>query len=523
MHVIITGQSNRFKFIANCASGIVTQVVTVICGIVLVPLALHYLGTERFGYYQLGKSAIVFLGLMQAGMGPALVRFYSQSIATQNKEQTNEISSSALLVLSILGLLLAAASALVIPGFINAYATKAEHLKPDLMLYLVCLSGSLLLSIVSLAPQGYLLGKNQYTTVNIIGSFEQILRMLLLFLAFNLFTPSLGMMGIIILASAVVKNILLLLFAKRLTSEVALLSYGNAKLSTCITIIRFSGLTFIGTIASAVIAQGPVLITGRYLDANSVAWLAPVFLVSLSMQQLLGNLAKPLVPIASRFRHDGRSAELGAVSIMISQALSVAGLTLALPFVVFGMDWTALWLGNDMAWIWKMISIMAISTALSQTQFANYFLALGGGNITPMITSQVALAAFTCIGLLIGFHFFSLTLIQCVIFIAIAKCIRNVIYLPFAYSKELFFKIPAYMVNVYVLPVVLALVCASVTWSLCRTVDTKSILALFVQSSLLVGFYLVACCVVLLSASQRRFVLHYLRFKPLMPAKDGVI
>ena len=496
--------TSKQQYIVNCATGLLAQLATAACGIVLVPFALRHMGTELFGTYQLGRSIIVMLSLLQAGMGPTLVRFCAQAIAGGDRGRIREISGSSLLVLIVLGGIAMGVSLLLIPLFIRTYCGGDAVLGRDASGYLVLLSVSLFLNIVSLAPQGLLLGANQYGRDNLVTIGDQVLRLVLIMAAFHVCTPSLTLMGAAFMVSSTVRSGILFRMAKTLRGADGLFAVQAATRSMGLAFLGFGSLTFAGTLAGAAIAQGPTLIMGRYLGTAAVAALAPVLLVSTSMQQFLSNLAKPLVPVASKLRQAHRDEELGTVSVAVSQVLTVAGLTLVVPLVLYGEGWTALWLGGGFAWTWKMIAGLAAATALSQSQFANYYLALGGGDIRRLVYSQILLAVCICGGLAAGFAHYDWKVAHAVAYVAAAKCLRNVVYLPAAYASELHFGVVGYMIKVYAVPVVLATGCVVGAWQIFGAAETPAQLVL--KSAGVSGGYLLLCGLLLLSPGQRRSV-----------------
>ena len=499
---------DRKRFILHCSTGLLAQFTSVAAGLFLLPFVIHHLGQERVGVFQLGRSSLVFLSLLQAGMGPALVRFTAQAFASDNHENIRQIGGTAAVVLGSLAFLTGGLSVALIPTFLKAYGLDgAVDLRVDTVRFLALLSASLTVNMLALVPQGLLLGANRYSFDNFVTCMDQILRILFMVASFHFKSPSLTLLGLSIFVSGVIRLTLLIVAVNRGVRIQGALSPRNARLAMARSIFSFSAWTFAGTIAASIIAQGPNLIIGKQIGPAAVALLAPVFLISLSMQQLLGNLSKPLVPLGSRARQTGRDSDLGRMSIVVSQVISLVGLAMALPISVLGYDWIACWLGADLAWTWKMAAVMGVGTALAQSQFANYFLALGGGDIRPMIKSQFLLAVVSCCGLWAGIRWFEWGLMSCVLFITGCKCLRNIVYLTWAYSRSLHYSISSFAWSVYVLPAGLALMCAG-AWQILigRHWQGATLLDLCFKSASLVLLFTLASIFTFTSPEQRRMM-----------------
>ena len=447
--------SPKRQFALNAASGVVAQGVMVGVGLVLIPYLISQLGTKAYGISQLAQSTLVFFSFLQLGMGPTLARYCSQTIARHDREATRKISSTAQFLLGILGLLGAFGIICFIPFFLKFYEIPPE-MKYQASGLLFCLAVSFLLNFIFMVPQGLVLGSNRYDQANGVEIFTHLLRLGFILLTFWLFGPSLLLLGICILLAQFFRFTMYFSLAILHTGRSALFSIRWVNRETVKLLFGFSSLNLINTLANTLVIQGPVLIMGRVLGAEMVALFAPAVLVATAVEGFLGRISTPLVPLASKAQAENTPKKLGEWSVIVAGTGATLGLAVAIPFCVFGDQITGLWLGADMANVWIPIAIMLTGTVISQSAGANYFLAIGGGCIHPTVYSQIILGIACSIGVTIGMIYFGWQLIGVAIFITTCRCLRNVFYLTYAYSKPFLYSVSHYIWTVYAKPVLFA-------------------------------------------------------------------
>ena len=63
----------------------ITMIATVAVSILYTPFLLRSLGSQQYGLYNMGQSAIAYLGLAEFGFGNAVVRYSSKYRAEGNE------------------------------------------------------------------------------------------------------------------------------------------------------------------------------------------------------------------------------------------------------------------------------------------------------------------------------------------------------------------------------------------------------------------------------------------------------
>ena len=472
----------------NTFSGWAAQLIFALVGFCLIPFIVNRLGAQGYGIYQLVQSLLTFLMFLQLGMGPTLVRYLAKSMAQNDNESIRKICSSAQLMLGGLGGVAVVLCLVSIPFFIKFYDIPENYVHETIGL-LICMSVSIFLNMIFIVPQGIIFGENRYDLANIIEILGSLLRLLMIALLFEFIRPSILFIGIAIMCAQLFRFVFLFGVAFEKSGNSILFSPRYVHMKTIRSLLSFSMLNLANSVAAAAVFQGPVLIIGKVLGQEMVTAFAPAILISGAIQGLLGQTTRPLVPLASRDQANTGGGSLGKWALSMGQVAAFIGFGIVLPLVTYGPELMGLWLGQDFAWIWLVVAVVTTGVAISQVQAANYFLALGGGNITPTVFSQIAMALVVFIGTLGGTVWFSWGLFEIALHICFCIFVRNTFYLAFAYSRQFSYPYRRYLYVVYGLPATIAGICSGVGWFVKLNVPPEHLMLLALQIFLMLLLY----------------------------------
>ena len=141
------------------------------------------------------------------------------------------------------------------------------------------------------------------------------------------------------------------------------------------SMLQFSTMTFLNTVAYGIAAQTPVLIIGKIFGAEAVTFFSPAILIASGIAAFVVQISRPLTPLASRDRVTNKGSNLGKWSVYVSQISTCFGLGCLIPFSIYGFEIMNIWIGPDIATWWHIVVIMTFGAILSQTQSANLNLA----------------------------------------------------------------------------------------------------------------------------------------------------
>jgi O-antigen/teichoic acid export membrane protein len=106
----------RYRRIAlTAASGLAVRSVTMVVGLVTVPLVLAYLGKERYGLWTAITTVVTWATLFDFGLANGLVNLVSRAHGREDHEEASRAFTTAMLALTAAAALLAGLSALAVP------------------------------------------------------------------------------------------------------------------------------------------------------------------------------------------------------------------------------------------------------------------------------------------------------------------------------------------------------------------------------------------------------------------------
>lgn len=155
-----TKERYRRAIITTLAS-VFTKIVKILTIVISVPLAVNYLGTERYGLWLTISSLVSFLNFADFGMGNGLLNAISEANGKNDPEMAREYTSSAFFALLSLAFILAMIFACVYPwvswvSFFNVSSTQAmQEAGPTMIVFMGCFLISIPLGIIQRVQWGY--------------------------------------------------------------------------------------------------------------------------------------------------------------------------------------------------------------------------------------------------------------------------------------------------------------------------------------------------------------------------------
>lgn len=491
------------QFLRNTITGWLTQLSAAAIGFTLLPLNINHLGKDAYGISVLAVSALAMLNMLDLGMAPALLRFYSQAIAKKEHEHLRMLVSTSLVLLGGLGVLGFSIIVLLSPLFVKFYHI-ASNMAPATYYLLLCMAISFLLSFISMVYNGLMLASNRYDSVNYLAIASQLLRLGLLYLFYHIMTPSLILLGLAILIGSAANLLVLIVMSNKQLGESSGFLYKYVDKKVLKPLFSFSLLAFINSLFFSASTQIPVMIIGKTLGVNMVTAFFPAVTVSMYLASILSQISSPMVPLASRDLYQNEGNNMGRWATLLGQLVACIGYASVLILVVYGQEILVLWLGQDMAQSSSIpVMILATGVVFGSIQAVNYALALGTSNIAPVAFSSVWMAIVTSIAILLGTVFWHWQLIEVAVCMTVVRFIRNGYYLPYVFSKVFKYNYASYFVTVYIKPAMALLPVLLLGFLFKNHLAQDNTLYLFLSSIVIAPLYAVLCWYLVIEKESR--------------------
>ena len=132
--------SRTRRSVLAVAAGAVGSVVVTLTGFVTTPVLLRYLGSERFGAFRAAIDWFGYAGLLEFGVGGALMAVFARAFGTDNRTRVAAGVRAGLRAYLLVGLLMFASAVLlraVMPGLIRAPADLAGEVRTGCGVFLI--------------------------------------------------------------------------------------------------------------------------------------------------------------------------------------------------------------------------------------------------------------------------------------------------------------------------------------------------------------------------------------------------
>ncbi|WP_162601804.1 lipopolysaccharide biosynthesis protein [Occallatibacter savannae] len=116
LNAALEARQNRGKRLLHAVgSAVASKGIVVAANALSIPIAIRYLGGERFGIWTIISTALTMLLVLDLGVANSLTNFVSEAYARNDREHASRYTTTALLVMTVLAVLMGIAGAAVFP------------------------------------------------------------------------------------------------------------------------------------------------------------------------------------------------------------------------------------------------------------------------------------------------------------------------------------------------------------------------------------------------------------------------
>lgn len=136
------------RALLNAGAAMVAKFASVAANLVVIPMVLNHLGSERFGVWATVTSFVMLLSFADMGIGNGLMTAVSQASGRGDKDELRRLATAGVLSTGALGLLMVAASIFICPlapwaRWLNVAGESAGEVAPAITVLGVCLGLSI--------------------------------------------------------------------------------------------------------------------------------------------------------------------------------------------------------------------------------------------------------------------------------------------------------------------------------------------------------------------------------------------
>jgi O-antigen/teichoic acid export membrane protein len=315
--------------------------VTIAAAYLLTPFTIHQLGDAGYGTWNLINSITGYLALLVLGVPMASVRYFAEHVATGDGRRLNQAIGSCMALYLALG-----GAALLAGAGLYAFYTLTYHVPAALdadsrwafaltVLYVA-------IGFVGVLPNGILAAHDDFLPRNVIRLAGVVLRV---GLTIGLLTlrASLSVLALIQLAC--------LAFDFSLCAWLILRRYPGTQLRLADfdwgmvrRIVSFSVYVLVLNAGARLSFETDALVIGKFQDVSAIPYFTVANSFVLYLMEFIIAIAAVVMPLATRLKTQGRTAELRQVFLKWSKIALSLTMMAGLFLIVLGPRFIAWWI-----------------------------------------------------------------------------------------------------------------------------------------------------------------------------------
>ncbi len=315
--------------------------------LLLTPFIIRSLGDAEYGVYKLSASIVVYLLLLDLGIGNAVVR-YAAKFRAKGEEENNckflGVTTIYYLIIGVIVILLGIALLFLFPSFFSKGLTHEEvQLGKKLLLIATINAG------ITLATAGYaniIIAYEKFALSKGISIFSIIIKIILTFVLLELGMGSVGIMLVQLLITIFTRTsyVFYVFFKLKLKPK-----FRGINSSFIKEIFRYSSLILLQMLATQINASmDQILIGGLVSGAAVIVGIYGVGTQIIQYFQTIGSaFTGVLMPgVVKMVEHNSQPDGLCLEMIRIGRIIFMCLGIICACFIVFGKQFIILWAGN---------------------------------------------------------------------------------------------------------------------------------------------------------------------------------
>jgi O-antigen/teichoic acid export membrane protein len=397
----------RYPAQVRTASNLLTNVYSLVVGILFVPLYINYIGIEAYGIIGAFNGITTFLWLFDFGVTTNINREMAKFYETDDKRDLLDLKKT----LEIVCFGLSGAIAVFLSGFIALlafYWFNSDRFTPEyLFSVLSILAFSLVLQFPIAFYTGGLLGLNQQVPLNFINIFINTLKCVGSYVAVIYFDDKIHSFLIFQAALAVVQLLILKIALAKFT---AIVDYkGKFRREVLHRLKKFTSELFANNVVIILLMQSDKVILSRVLSLEDFGYYMLAYSITTMTVGIFSNsVTNVIFPNFSRLVAADNRAELIKNFHLGTQLMTWGMVSIATVLVFFAQEILLVWARNPAVAekTSALLGVWAVGIGLNTLSLIPYYLQLANGRSNISFRFNLTALILNIPALIISSHFY---------------------------------------------------------------------------------------------------------------------
>ncbi len=329
--------------IRNALSNYAGFFISALVSLFVSPFIVHHIGNTGYGLWALFQSVFGYFGLLDLGIGVAVIKYISQFKAKEDQRSINVFGSTMFYTYMVIGsiaLMLSLFLAPLIPYIFNIPAAY-KHIA----VYAVLISG---LTTAIMFPMGFLVNSlsahQRYDLTNAIGIIRSLIyaAMVVLLLKHGFGLLSLFMLNLILSILTMLIS-LYLVAAKYKLINIRLHMFNVDMLKMA---YKYSIFAFLNNIAGQINSSIGNILIGTIISVGFVTYYALALKINMVIVQAISAIVGITLPVFSELWAVNDMAKTRFTYLEVGRAIALISLPVYLVIILYGESIMNLWIGS---------------------------------------------------------------------------------------------------------------------------------------------------------------------------------
>ncbi len=388
--------STLFRIGRNVFSNWVGYVVNIVVSFFLAPFMVHSLGNAGYGIWVLVGSLTGYLGVLDMGLRPAIVKFVARYKSLGDDLMVNRIVNTTLIILLFAAAIVFLAS-LVLSFFSVGIFKIPDEFHGQFQLIIIIVGLNLAASFPFAIFSALLAAFERFDLGNAIQICVFLVRAIFLVVFLKL-GGGLVAVGVIALAAGVTESLWRARLSLKLFPKLEINRH-LADRDTFKLIAAFSSYAFIMNIASRLSFQTDAIVIGAMLSTEAITSFSIGSTMVDYLLTLISYMSTTLLPVVSALEAQQNYEKLRQLLIIGTKYCVAIILPVSFTYLVLGETFISLWMGQQYGpTSAKVLAILTCGYFGFLSQFVANVIFVGLGKLKYLAYLNIALA-FVNLGL----------------------------------------------------------------------------------------------------------------------------
>lgn len=299
--------SNKRLFI-NLVANIVSYTANILIAFVLTPYLINTLGKETYSFYPIANNFVAYMCILTNALNSMSSRFVTVSIVKQQMDDARKYVSSILFSNIIMGAILLVPMTLIVI-FIDAIMNVPLNIVASIRLLFTFVFASMLVNIISSVFGVATFVKNRIDLRSAMQLVSGFLKIVLFYVLFKFFTPTIVYVGVVALVVAVSESIFQQYYFRKLLSDIKI-SIKYFSKTHIRTILSSGSWNSVNAIGALLLTSSSIIMANIIYGASAGGVYSIVNTVPLFINGIISMLVGVFAPMVTYSYAKGDKGEL---------------------------------------------------------------------------------------------------------------------------------------------------------------------------------------------------------------------